>query len=194
MTFVYETFGQQFGELLMAGYGSEPSGRHRKLYFTDLEAGVGTGWEIELAARRVPCRDEPLVLAALFKLLLSRPSLSHHLELEMSELLAELKWLDTMSTRRKVETTIRGYVRLFYSKQADMRSRRHTSETVGGGYYHLLTAYVREDRLGAAGTCATTLSGIYFDAGLIDGLKRGRVNFAGIDFGPFKDSDEASSC
>jgi hypothetical protein len=54
-TFVYETFGQGFGDLLLAGYGAQPAGGRRKLYLTESEAGVETDWVIELVAKRPPC-------------------------------------------------------------------------------------------------------------------------------------------
>lgn len=41
-TFVYETFGQQFGDLLLAGYGEEPGGGRKKLHLSETEAGVET--------------------------------------------------------------------------------------------------------------------------------------------------------
>src|SRR5438270_13209111 len=100
-TFVYETFGQQFGDLLLAGYGAKPGGGRRILYLTELEDRVGADWVVELVAPRPPCDEEPLVLAALLKLLLSRPSVSQHLEFEMGELLAELRWRDDSSTRQQ---------------------------------------------------------------------------------------------
>jgi hypothetical protein len=181
--FVYETFGQQFGDLLLAGYGAEPGGRRRKLYLTESEAGVETAWTIELVARRAPCRDEPLVLAALLKLLLNRPSVSQHLEFELSKLLTELQWQDEVSTRQQVVTAIRGYVRLLYDKQVDARAERRISQTFEGGYYHLLTGYVRGAKLSSGGVLGRTLSDIYFDASFIEGLRQGRVYFVGIDFG-----------
>lgn len=185
-TFIYETFGQQFGELLLVGYGAEPGGRRRKLYFTESEAGVENHWVIELVARRPPCRDEPLVLAALIKLLLSHSNVSHYLEFELGKLLAELQWQDDASTRRQVEMVILIYVRLLYDKQVDARAGRHTSATTGGGYYHLLTGYVREVKSGTSRLHARTLSGIYFNDSFIEGLRQGRVYFSGIDFGPLQ--------
>jgi hypothetical protein len=186
-TFIYETFGQQFGELLLSGYGEEPSGRHRKVYLTESDAGVETGWVIELVSRRLPCHNEPLVLAALLKLLLRRLSLphySHHLEFEPDELFAELGWKDDMSVRRQMETALIGYVRLLYDKQLDEGAGQGTSATMGGGYYHLLTGYVRGATSGSAGgSFANILSGVDFDTGFIEGLRHGRVYFAGINFG-----------
>lgn len=190
--FVYQTFGRQLGDLLLAGYGAEQGGQRRKLYITESETGVEIGWVIELVARRPPCRNEPLVLAALLKLLLSRPSISHHLEFELAELLAELQWHDDVSTRRQVETAIASYVRLLYDKQTDKQAGQHTSATTGGGYYHLLTGYVRGPNSETGMTLAGPLGGVYFDTGFIRALRQGRVSFAGIDFGTLhqnRDSD-----
>lgn len=147
---------------------------------------------IELVARRPPYGDEPLVLAALLKLLLSRPGISHHLEFELSELLAELRWQDDVSTRRKVEAAIIGYVRLLYDKQLDEGAERSTSATMGGGYYHLLTGYVRGTESTSSsigGSSAPTLRGVDFDTGFIEGLRQGRVYFAGINFGALNRTD-----
>lgn len=188
--FVYETFGQQFGDLLLAGYGAEPGGGRKKLYLTESEAGVETRWVIELIARRPPCRNEPLVMAALLKLLLSRSYISHQLEFKLEELLAELQWRDVASTRRKVETTIVSYVRQVYDKHVGARVGRHTSATADGGYYHLLTGYVRGIELATSRTLARIPGNVYFDGGFIRGLKDGRVYFAGIDFGLFKQPSE----
>jgi hypothetical protein len=183
-TFISETFGRQFGELLLAGYGAEPGGKCGRLYLTEQDGGVEAGWVIELVARRPPYGDEPLVIAALLKLLLSRTSISHHLEFELEELLAELRWRDDMSTRRQIETAIIGYVRLLYDKQLDEGAEGSTSATMGGGYYHLLTGYIRGAKSGSTdGSLAGSVNSVDFDIGFIEGLRRGRVYFAGINFG-----------
>jgi hypothetical protein len=182
-TFAYKTFGQQFGDLLLAKYGAKPGGSHKKLYLTESKAGAETIWEIELVAHRPPCGNEPLILAALLKLLLSRTSISPHLEFEFGELLAELQWRDDSSTRQQIETAIGVYVRLLYDTQVDTRAGRGASETAGGGYYHLLTGYVKGAKSGLGGALVRTLGIVYFDTAFIEGLKRGRVCFAGIDFG-----------
>lgn len=183
-TFVFETFGRQFGDLLLTGYGAEPGGERRRLYLTESDAGDETGWVIEHVASRPPCRDEPLVLAALLKLLLRRPSISHDLEFELGELLAELRWQDDAHARHQAEAAIGVYVRLLYEKQVDGRAGQRASSAAGGGYYHLLTAYFRGAKDGADGDPAKTYRGVYFDEDFAAGLKRGRVYFAGIDFGP----------
>jgi hypothetical protein len=181
-TFIHETFGQQFADLLLAGYGAEPCGGRKRLYLTQSEVGAETDWVIELVAPRPPCGDEPLILAALLKLLLSRPNLSNHLEFKMAELLAELQWRNDPDTRRHVEEVIVGYAGLLYDKRAGRRA----SAIAEGGCYHLLTGYVRGDESGTGGALVRVPGGVYFDDGFVRGLKEGRVHFAGIDFGPLR--------
>lgn len=187
--FVYENFGKQFGDLLLLGYGAEPSGRRRRLYINESEAGAETKWVIEFAARHQPCRDEPLVLAALLKLLLSRANVSHYLEFELGELLIELQWQDESNILQQVETAIVGYVRLLYDKQANAQERRRMPREEGGGCYHLLTGYVRGDESAPSGTLDRGRRGVYFDAEFVRALRRGRVYFAGIDFGPLQTAE-----
>jgi hypothetical protein len=150
---------------------------------------VETHWVIELVTRRPPFRDEPLLLAALLKLLLSRPSVSQHLEFELGELLAELQWQDEVRARRQAERAIGGYVRLLYDKQVDARAGWGTSVPSEGGCYYLLTGYVRGAKPVIGGTLIRTAHSVYFNTGFIEGLKRGRVYFAGIDFGPFQTTE-----
>jgi hypothetical protein len=186
-SFVSETFGRQFAELILAGCRAEPSSKRMKFYVTESDVGVETRWAIELISRRSPCRDEPLVLAALLKLLLSQPNISHQLEFQVDELLAELRWRDNVSTRRQVERAITGYVRLLYAKQIDEQTERGMPASAGGGYYHLLMGYIREAKSGSTSSSfIRSLGGVDFDAGFIGGLRRGRVYFAGIDFGSLR--------
>jgi hypothetical protein len=182
-TFILETFGRQFADLLLAGYGAQPSTQHRKLYVTESVCGVETRWVIELVSRCPPCRDEPLVLAALLKLLLSRPNISQHLEFEVGELLAELQWGDDAGTRRQAETAIVGYARLLYAKEMDEREGRGKSVSAGGGYYHLMTGYIKEAKSSRrGGALIRNLSAVSFDIDFIKGLRLERVYFAGMDF------------
>jgi hypothetical protein len=183
-TFVYDTFGQQFGDLLLTGYGAEPEDKRRQLYVTELQAGTEINWTLEIITCRPLCRAEPLVLAALLKLLLNRQSISHLLEFELGELLTELRWQDKLSTRQQVETSIGGYVRLLYDKQGVLGAGRRKITTMGGGYYHLLTGYVRGGKSNTGGALVRSRSRVYFDAAFIEGLRQGRIYFAGIDFGP----------
>jgi hypothetical protein len=182
-TFVYETLGQQFGDLLLAGYGEEPGSGRRKLYITESETEGEANWVIELVTFRPLCGDEPLVLAALIKLLLSRPVISHLLEFETDELLSELRWPNNSDTRRQVEAIIVGYAGLLYDKRVGARAGRRSSEISGGGCYHLLTGYIRGAESGIGESLVRTGGSVYFDDNFISGLNEGQVRFAGIYFG-----------
>jgi len=162
----------------LAGYGLEPGKQDRKLQLTEVEEGVKIDWVIELVGDDLPCQDAPLVLAALLKLLLCQPSISHNLEFEVKELLTMLHWPDEQDKRQQVEKAIISYVRLLYDKWVDARR----SVITEGGCYHLLVGYFRETKLGTGGKRVRTHS-VEFDTSFIAGLKRGRVYFAGIDFG-----------
>jgi hypothetical protein len=175
--FINETFGEQFGGLVLAGYGQGPGGGPVRVCLTESEAGTETDWVIEVTALRHPCGDDPLVLAALLKLLVSRPVGSYLLEFEVGELLAELRWPDSIETRRRVDEVIAGYVGTLYIKQAGARAGRKQAASEGG-FYHLLTGYVREALAGAGS--------VYFGDAFINGLKEGRVFFAGVDFGTLR--------
>src|SRR5215204_1818038 len=98
ITYVYETFGQQFGGLLLAGYGEEPGGAPGRIYVIEQAVGEETNWVIKLVTNRLPRGKEPLVLAALLTLLLRRPNISHRLEFKLDELLATLQWRDNERT------------------------------------------------------------------------------------------------
>jgi hypothetical protein len=182
--FLYETFGQKFGDLISAGYGDEPNCMHQKLHIIESKAGEEIHWTIEIVGDYLPCGNEPLVLAALLKLLLSRPSISHCLEFELNELLSELQWRDDVGTRHQVQTTIINYARLLYDKQVNTQARQRKSALTEEGCYHLLTGYVRGTESDISGVMGRAISSIYFDATFIEGLRRGRVYFAGVDFGP----------
>jgi hypothetical protein len=181
-TFIYETFGKQFGELLLAGFGAEPDEGQRRLHLTESQEGLEADWAIEFVATRLPCGDDPLVLAALLKLLLSCPITSQCLEFEFGELLAELRWPNDPDTRRQVEEALVSYAGLLYDQREGGREGRRAQAASEGGCYHLLTGYVRGAESGTGGSSAKS-HGVYFDDGFIRGLKEGRIYFAGIDFG-----------
>jgi hypothetical protein len=171
--FTYETFGEQFGNLVLAGYGAESGDVQRSLRLTESGGGEETDWAIELVALRHPCGEEPLVLAALLKLLVSRPVVTNCLEFKMGELLAELRWRDDPVTRLRANEVIVLYTSLLYIKRSRSRAgRRSTADALSGGY-HLVTGYVREARAEAGS--------VFFDDGFIRGLKLERVFFAGVD-------------
>lgn len=81
--FIYETFGEQFGSLVLAGYGAEPGDAQRSLRLIESEEGEKMDWVIEMVASRHPCGDDPLVLATLLK-----PPAPDELEAEVERLLS----------------------------------------------------------------------------------------------------------
>lgn len=179
ISFVSETFGQQFADLVLAGYGAEPGNVPPRLSLTASDNEEKSTWVIELIANPLPSKDDPLVLAALLRLLLARPRLSYLLEFDLGELMRELGRPDDGSTRRRVEAAIKGYVLLLYDKH----THPSDDDDDGGGFYHLLTGYFRGGQHGANGSHTASHS-ITFDPSFVEGLKRGRVCFAGIDLGP----------
>ncbi|MDT5270617.1 MAG: hypothetical protein QOH49_2803 [Acidobacteriota bacterium] len=182
ITYVYETFGQQFGGLLLAGYGEKLGEAPKRIYVIEKADGEETDWVIKLVTNHLPRGKEPLVLAALLTLMLRRPNISYRLEFELDELLAVLQWRDNKRTHRLVDTAISCYVRLLYDKQINERAGKNPPTYSGGGYYHLLTGYVRGGKSATGASLVRASSEVYFDSGFISGLKQGRVYFAGIDF------------
>jgi hypothetical protein len=182
-TFVYETFGQQFGALLLAGYGEESPAGSKVFHYSDTEAVGQVEWAVELIADRLPYRDEPLVLAALLKLLLTRPTISEVLDFEADELMAELQWGTDAEAYKRLHQVIRKYVSLVYDKQEQARAGGLKRTNAPWGCYHLLLAHLRETVRDEAAHTVKRYSRVSFDYDFARGLKRGRVYFAGIDFG-----------
>lgn len=185
VSFVYQRLGQQFGDLLLAGYNELPSRTMKQFTYNETEDGIEIEWVIELIADTMPCYDEPLVLAALLKLLLSRPDLLTSLDFQTGELIAELKWRNSPHTSKRIDQIISSYVKLTYDKHERRRKDRYKRKGTQWGDYHLLTGYVREAVLKVGESLPiSTYNNVSFNNSFIDGLKNGQVRFAGINFGP----------
>lgn len=177
VTYTRRTFGDRFADVILAGYGDE-AGRG-ELFLCDSTGTVG-----EVVRRRslelsgdLPHHDEPLVLAALLKLLLSKVPPTAELDFEMLAVLRELGWADTPTTRGEVDRIIRKYLRLSYG----VRSEQGGEEL---GMYALITGYDRDDEMQTGGRAVARSSyRVLFHPGFVEGLKESRVVFAGIDFG-----------
>jgi len=181
VSFVYEAFGAQCAALLMAGLGEDPSRVGKKFYMQEGEVDGGRQWEIGVVSNSLPCRSEPLVLAALLKILLQSEGTPSLLEFQMSEVLDELLLAGVALTPGTADRIISKYVALFYDKRP---SGGGESDEAGGGMYSLVTAYlkgsVNEDRrIGPA----RVSNSVTFDQSFVEGLRRGEVTFAGIRFG-----------
>lgn len=133
----------------------------------------------------------PLVLAALLKRLVERPEIERRLDYSYQELFAELVWPSLPASRRAVEDAVAFYYACSYSTAA---------APVGGeggystrGRHSLLIGQGRDGigmpRCGRPNEDGDT---VWFDPDLIEGLREGRVVFAGIDFGEFRLGGAAS--
>lgn len=175
--FIRETFGEQFGALLLAGYG-ESGGHHElSLHVTEsLGGGDEAGWVVEIAGT-LPLGQEPLVLAALLKLLLACPGHGHGVEFTTGELLAELGWRGSAVERDAVDGAIRKYTKLSYVKrEADTGEVR--------GMYALVVDYEYEAETDKASSEeARARNRVGFHPHFVERLNELKITFAGIEFG-----------
>jgi hypothetical protein len=181
VNFVYEAFGAQCAALLMVGLDEEPALAKKPFYIQETVEGGEQHWEIEVVANTLPCRSEPLVLAALLKLLLRRGAVPSPLEFQMSEVLEELLHAGVELTPESVDRIIAKYVALSYDKRARSSDE---SAGAGGGMYSLLIGYLRGS-VKEAGEIdpAQVSNSVQFDQSVVGGLRRGDVVLAGIRFG-----------
>jgi hypothetical protein len=187
VNFVYEAFGAQCAALLMVGLREEPGRAEKTFYVLETVEGGERHWEIEVVANALPCRSEPLVLAALLKLLLRRGAVPSPLEFQMSEVLEELLHAGVELTPESVDRIISKYVALSYDKRA---RGGDASDESGGGVYSLVTAYLRECKGKAEGAGPVgAFNSIHFDQTFVSGISNGNVIVAGIRFGKLKRFD-----
>lgn len=176
-SFIRETFGDEFASVLLAGYDGEAGRGELIVWFSPGAVGEGSTRRSLAVTGELPHGREPLVLAALLKLLLSRVSFSPVLEFEMPEVLDSLGWPETPSTRGEVDRVIRKYLGLSYEVRREGGGEEQ-------GLYTLITGYDRDDEIEVEGRVPTRISlRVHFHRGFVEGLKEFRVAFAGIDFG-----------
>jgi hypothetical protein len=151
-------------------------------YITEVISEKNIEWAIEAVSNYPPSREEPLVLAALFKILLKRPAISPHLEFGMDELIEEIGWEHSLCTQNEIDRVISNYASFSFYKEP--RNKRANRVGLKWGYYSLITAYFRETiyRRGES-VSGQTVRCIELAYSFIDGIKRGQVNFADINFG-----------
>jgi hypothetical protein len=124
VTFVREEFGEHLGTLLLAGRGEPAGARKRSLIVMLGELTEGRRVRfLEMVAdgTDLPHGDDPLVLAALFKLLTRRGAVSR-LVFSLRELLALLGWEESVEEVRSVEGALERYYRTSY---VEVGERRH---------------------------------------------------------------------
>jgi hypothetical protein len=182
--FVYQTFGERFGGLLLAGYGDASPPKKRSFLFTEPHGDVAIDWVIEIVSDRPPRAEEPLVLAALLKLMLNRSPVAEPFYFEMADLMAELDWPDTRAPQDFLDVVVEKYVGLTFRKYEQRRRQRYKVAGAQWGRYKLVSSYL----LGAAQEpeeprLTRTFNRIDFDPRFVKGLNEGRVIFADLDFG-----------
>lgn len=189
--FVYGVFGVRFGELLMVGYNEEPSREKKIFYLSGKEVGETEDWMIEVIANSLPCRQEPLVLAALLKLLMEKPVLSSRLEFEVSEIVEKLGWSINPETHQETDQIISKYVSVVYDKQQALKGKQDRGEDAAWGIYSFLTSYIRVSNVGASRSPAQrAYRYVDFNRRFVEGLKSGQVYFADIRFGLLNSLDD----
>ena len=176
--FVRHTFGPRFSDLLMAGYRQEPSRTTKVFHVTEEMEARGVEWVIELVSNSPPCRQEPLVLAALLKLLFKQPVISPHLEFSIDDLIEQIGWKSSPRRSREVDRVISTYAGLSFHKE--LKNKRVESVGLRWGQYSLITAYIRET---VRSSTAQVSRRIEFAPSFIEGLKEGSMYFADINFG-----------
>jgi hypothetical protein len=190
VAFIYEAFGKQFGDLLLVGYGKEPTQQEASFEFTEMGEQGTVSWTVEVIAHPHPGGKEPLVLAALLKFLLLRIDLdderhvSPSLEFNMQVLLEEVGRDGTLMSAAQVEEIIDRYVKISYVRNTQPQEGEVNPGERTKGQYRLVVGY-------------TTLT--YKDEGderrrrlvdrvelfpaLVEGLKDGEITFAGMKLG-----------
>ena len=183
--FVYKTFGTSFSDLILAGYNEEPPRKRKHFYITEEADGGSIEWVIEVVSNSPPSGQEPLVLAALLKLLLQRPLLSSRLDFGIGELIEEVGWKDSSLTQRKIDRIISRYAALIYYKESRTKRGGSQRPSLSWGQYSLISAYLRESSRPAGKSFPTKVSrSVEIDERFVEGIRRGQVCFADINFGP----------
>jgi hypothetical protein len=150
----------------------------KKFDVRDTDEGEEWEVEVEVVGGALPCRTEPLVLAALLKMLLGREGIPSPLEFHVGEVVDELRRVGVTLTSEGVERIISKYVALSYDKRA---KGRNESDEGGGGVYSLITGYFRGNEKEAGGTSRARVAGsVLFEQRFVEGLREGEVILAGI--------------
>jgi hypothetical protein len=180
--FVYCTFGSRFADLLMVGYNEEPSQKRKIFRITEKIDGRGFEWLIEAIGNSLPSRQEPLILAALIKILLKRTIISRQLVFDMDELIDAIGRSDELLTQAAIDQIISNYASLSFHKEPSDKRAEKTG--LKWGEYSLIKAYLRESvrNLGEAIPQRTSRL-VEIDLGFVEGIKMGKVYFADINFG-----------
>jgi hypothetical protein len=121
----------------------------------------------------------PLILAAIFKLLLQRPELNDVLDFKYKELLDELLWPDNPSCRREVEDALDFYSGCSYVR----RNVDADGQVIKYSCYLIIWRESWGESRPQSDLCLDGGSSVRIESGLVKALRKGVVAFAGIPFG-----------
>jgi hypothetical protein len=191
--FIYSEFGKPLGDLLLAGYGRQPGGRKESFEFHAPWRGkAARTWLVEVTARSLPGDIEPLVLAAILKLLLDRVDFDEDkyvtatFEFNMDNLLRELA-RDGMTrvSAKEAHQIILKYTGLSYALRERITKPfgPPTKSRVRGNYTFLRGYTWIVDRDGSPAGQMHLLDRVTINEEFVEGLKRGEIIFAGMTLG-----------
>lgn len=184
LEFVYGTFGEHFGGLLLAGYGEDEPPKKRTFLVNERRGGVGIDWVVEAVSDNPPRGEEPLVFAALLRLMLGRRPVTEPFYFEMADLMAELGWPDTPAHHNLVDLVIEKYLGLTFRKYEQRRRQRYKVAGARWGRYKLVSSYlVGADKGSGESGLTRTFNRLDFDPQFVRGLNECHVIFADMDFG-----------
>jgi len=188
--FVYTTFGEPLGALLLVGYAGEAE-KQASFKFRASKGGATRTWVVDVTARALPCGREPLVLAALLKFLVLRIDLddpsyvSRSFEFDMQMLLGEVGRDGTHMTEEEADEIIEKYAGLSYTiREWEPKGPRAFRRARARGYYTFLSGYTTLTYRDEGDTAAKRLvDRVTFSEDFVEGLKRGEITFAGMKLG-----------
>jgi hypothetical protein len=189
--FIYSTFGEPLGALLLVGYGSEQAKKKASFKFQVSRGGITKTWIVDVSSHALPSGREPLVLAALLKFLVLRVDLddpsnvSHSVEFDMQKLLEEVGRDGTRISEERAREIIEKYTSISYTiREWDPKGPKASRRARTRGYYTFLSNYTTLTYSDEGDTRARRLLdrvSLYED--FVEGLKRGEIIFAGMKLG-----------
>jgi hypothetical protein len=187
--FIYSTFGEPLGDLLLVGYGSHQERQQVSFKFRAPKGGVTQTWIVDVTAYALPCGREPLVLAALLKFLVLRVDLdypdkvSNSFEFDMERLLAEVGRDGTRFSVEEAEEIIEKYTKISYTLR-EWKTKVPKAHKRARAKYSFLSGYTTFTYGDEGDTQAMRLIDrvtLYED--FVEGLKKGEITFAGMILG-----------
>lgn len=176
-----KTFGEPVASIILHGLGEEGgevicppfehTGSARRLVRTTLSVeghppGHWGGYR-------------PLILAAIFKLLLERPELNDVLDFKFKEVLDELLWPDNPACRREVEDALDFYSGCSYVR----RNVDADGQVTQFSCYIIIWRESWGESRPQSDLCLDGGGSVSIESGLVKALRKGVVAFAGIPFG-----------